>query len=195
VTTTNEPFDPVSLLADIANGLGGIFAEMEWTEDEIAKAAEQYPDHADAIYHAFPLLHLRQFGDVPHIELTVRSHVRELLDRLAAGEDTRPGTAAEVCMICSQMSLIGAPLTEVAAGLYFRCFAKAFPDIESPGADSLEHYEALHGPEIDELERRTRRNAADPARTLDAVDCDGRHHGEQVDCRYASAPLTERGDE
>jgi hypothetical protein len=180
-TTTPGQVDLTALWEETRAAVADALAPIEWAENEIERATHRRPDQADVLYHAFPLLQPRPWM---RVEFVYRSHARELLDRLAAGQDTRPATAAELCWACCQASQ-EAPLTTTAAGLYFRAWAEAFPDSEQPGGDAHAHYEAIRGPEIDDLERQLRRHAGDPKRRLRQVDCDGRHHGEQVACHYA----------
>lgn len=95
---------------------------MEIAEEEIAAAQKRHPGTSDRLYHSFMLLvpsHERM-----EYEPVYRSHCRELLDRVAAGGDTRIGTAAEVCCALHDVSL-ATPLRSSAAGLYFlfRTFA------------------------------------------------------------------------
>jgi hypothetical protein len=65
-------------------------------------------------------------------EFVYRSHCRELLDRAARGEDTRPGTAAECCIALSETSL-RVPLRTSAAGLYARMWTRAQFPPAAPG--------------------------------------------------------------
>ena len=71
-------------------------------------------------------------------------------------------------------------------GLYFRMWLAAFPEhlLTAEQADNQSHYEHLYGPQIDELEATMRRKAADPDRQLGDVECEGRHHGRSVSCRF-----------
>jgi hypothetical protein len=52
------------------------------------------------------------------------------------------------------------------------------------------HHEALEHSAIDDLEQFTRRKLSVPDRRLGHIDCPGRHHGEEVDCAYACAPVS-----
>jgi len=189
------PTLPAGLIAIAESLLGGGFAGVlkvmareldrtEWAEEEIEAARVRHPRHADRIYHAFPLL-------VPNVdlqrletEMVYRSHCRELLDRVAAGADTRPGTAAEVCCAMLHTSLLS-PLTSAATGLYMRMWQAAgfpeFPEFTEAG----HHHEALEKTLIDDHEQLARRTLAVPDRRLGTIDCPGRHHGDDVDCVYA----------
>lgn len=188
VDTTSHaspPTDLDAIIGDLLGGaLAGIFERMEWAEDEIDKARTRHPRHADRIWHSFLLLaptHARMAT-----EFVYRSHCRELLDRVAAGEDTRPGTAAEICCAMSQVSL-ATPLRSAAAGLYMRMWQTAgfpgFPEF----ADASGHHEALQRSVIDDHEQFVRRKLTVATRRLGDIDCAGRHHGEQVSCVYARA--------
>jgi len=171
------------LLKQLKDDLADVFDAMDWAEDEIAKACRRHPDQADLLYHAFTLI---KPGDGMNVEFVYRSHAREILERVAAGEDTRLGTAAEVCLVCAKTSQL-APFHTSGVGLYMRMWMQAFPDRpvhDGQAADQV-HYEALRSREIDDLEREVRRKASDPERKLGNVECRGMHHGNQVSCRYA----------
>lgn len=176
------PVDLAGLVGEVMGPLGEIFASMQEAEESIAAAQLRHPAHADRIWHAFSLLlptHERM-----STAFVYRSHCAELLDRLAAGEDTRPGTAAEVCCAMLETSLL-APLRSTAFGLYLRMWnAAGFPDIDEFAA-SREHHEALDSSVIDEHEQFARRKLAVPDRRLAEIVCDGRHHGASLACAYA----------
>jgi hypothetical protein len=77
--------------------------QVEWAEDEIAKAQARHPAAMDDLFHSFNLLsptHERMKYERVH-----RSHCRELLDRVALGADTRACTAAEICCSCATAGL------------------------------------------------------------------------------------------
>ena len=96
-----------------------------------------------------------------------RSHCRELLDRVAAGEDTRPGTTAE-CWGALRETSLRVPLSTSAAGLYARTWRLAqLPPGEL--ADASGHYEALQGPLIDEHEAWLRTKLRQPWRVPPSV--------------------------
>jgi hypothetical protein len=169
-------------------GLAGIFERMDIAEEEITRAQQRHPktsETSDRLYHSFKLLvptHERM-----EYEPVYRAHCREILNRVAAGTDTRIGTAAEVCCTLHDVSLI-APLRSSAAGLYFRAWRAAglpdFPEL----VPASENHEALEGSRIDDHESETRRKLTDPTRTLDEVEYRGMHHGEHVTCTLAPAP-------
>jgi hypothetical protein len=179
------PSSTAALTDELTRETAGAFAMMGWAEDEIAAACRRHPGHADTLYHAFSLLRPRDI-DALATEFVYRSHAAELLDRLAAGADTRPATAAEVCAVSAQASQ-RVPMHGVAAGLYFRMWQAAFPahPATAEHAEQQVHYESLYGAQIDDLEAELRHKAADPNRRLTDVDCAGRHHGRTVACRYA----------
>ena len=187
--TTNTDSGVAALVASVMDELADASAVMDWAEDEIARAIRRHPGHADALYHSFGLIPLRDIGPGMGCEFVYRSHAAELLDRVAAGADTRPATAAELCLVCCQASL-RTPLHGPTAGVYFRMWLRAFPDQPSTPdqADEQVHYEKLYGTQIDDLERTLRQKAADPNRQLRDIDCPGKHHGTRVACRYASTP-------
>jgi hypothetical protein len=187
--TTNTDSGVAALLASVLDKLTDASAAMDWAEDEIASAIRRHPDHADALYHSFGLIRPRDIGPGMGDEFVYRSHAAELLDRVAAGADTRPATAAELCLVCCAASL-RTPLHGPTAGLYFRMWLRAFPDkLITPGqTDEQVHHEKLYGTQIDDLQRTLRHKAADPNRQLRDIDCAGKHHGTHVACRYATTP-------
>lgn len=174
------------IVADIAAETAPVLAAMDWAEEEIAAASGRHPRQADALYHAFRVLLPRDIGPGMGTEFVYRGHVRELLERTAAGADLSPATAAEICLALVEASL-RAPLHGPAAGLYFRMWLAAFPDnpLTAEHADQQGHYEHLHGPRIDELEMDLRHKLRDPARQLGDIECAGRHHGRPVACTFA----------
>jgi len=180
--------DPAALFARISGGLQSLFTAMDWADEEIAAASRRHPGQADLLYHAFPVLTPRHVGPGMGTEFVYRGHVRELLDRLATGADLRPATAAEICLALSDVSMV-VSMHGAGAGLYFRMWLAAFPGhpVTADQADHQSHYEHLHGPQIDDLEKTMRRKAADPDRQLGDINCKGRHHGEDVECRFATS--------
>lgn len=190
---TTEPTDLAGLFTSIQAGLAPMFELFDWFDDELAKAQANHPDAADLLHHAFEVCH--KPNPMPHAELTYRSHVRELLARIVAGADLRPPTWAEACVVLSETSL-RAPMRPGASLLYGRAFTRAFPDLpDSPWtAEDLAAYERLHGTDADTFERDlfrtlTRRPLVPRPRELAGVDCDGRHHGEEVTCRFTKTTL------
>jgi hypothetical protein len=177
-----------ALVASVMDELTDACAAMDWAEDEIARAIRRHSDHADVLYHSFGLIRPREIGPGMGAEFVYRSHAAELLGRVAAGADTRPATAVELCLVCCEASL-RAPLHGPTAGLYFRMWLRAFPDrpITAGQGDEQIHYESLYGTQIDDLQRTLRQKAADPNRQLRDIDCAGKHHGTHVACRYATA--------
>lgn len=163
----------------------GAFERMDWAETAIKRAMRAHPSVSDDLWHAFKLL--VPTHDLMSTRFVYESHVHELLARVAVGEDTRPPTWAEIACCCSQTSLLG-PLTDAGAGLYFRAFFNAFPDQPQfiDQISSREHYEALHGAEMDSYEAEIRRKLTRADRVVGDVECCGRHNGKPVRCRYAA---------
>ncbi|MFC4005542.1 hypothetical protein ACFS2C_23235 [Prauserella oleivorans] len=178
-TTNNDMV--LDLWLDVTRALEGVSRQIEWAEDEIQQAMERHPSERDILYHSFPLLNPTH--KLMATEFVYRSHCQEILERLVTGADTRPGTAAEVCCLCCDMSL-RAPLSSPAAGLYLRMWTAAFPD-HPMFAEPSQHHEALEGSTIDDLERTVRRKLRVKDRTLTDVTCTGEHNGEIVQCKYA----------
>jgi hypothetical protein len=186
---TTKTIIVAELFAEVKT-IESLFGAMGWAEDEIEQAQRRHPGAVDAIWHSFSLL-TPVHPLMNRSEPLYRAYCREILDRVAAGADTRPGTAAEICCVASEASE-KAPLTSPAFGLYARAFRVAFPDQQFPGdelgdGEYMEHVEALHGAAIDDLEADARRRLTRKERTLTGTECAGLHHGEPVDCRYRPA--------
>jgi hypothetical protein len=177
-----------SILGDaLSDVVSDAFDQMTWAEEEIEQAQRCHPERSATIYHAFELLVpspvLQQVGPA---EFVHRSHYRELLERVADGEDTRPATDAEIACACSEASR-AVPLNTTATGLYIRVWRRAFPDQRNAFTklDDAGHYEAIAGSDIDDLEADICRKLTVKDRTLNGRACSGRHHGEPVpDCPY-----------
>jgi hypothetical protein len=151
-------------MSDIQQMLDSLLDKMPWAEQEIRAAQRRHPQAADRIEQGMPLL-CPTFALMDN-DRVYRAHCRELLDRLAQGRDTRPGTAAECCLALCEVSQ-RAPLTSTAAGLYARMWTSAgLPPIEL--AEAGPHYEALHASTIDEHEAWLRRHLRQDWRILDA---------------------------
>lgn len=185
--------DPTKLFDEIQGGLAGIFARIEQSEDEMDAAAARHPGEADRIYHSFLLFSETQIGEWPGEQIW-RAHCREILERLVAGEDTRPGTDAEIAVVCMEASM-RAPLGPGAVALYARVFRSCFPEgYEQIWGDAKDHVEWTGGQHADDLERTARRRLACPDRRFDRIDvsCCGNHHGEPAPgCRFIAAAALE----
>ncbi|GGL09887.1 hypothetical protein GCM10011588_25310 [Nocardia jinanensis] len=171
---------------EMVGWLGEVFERIDWAEEEIQAAQKRHPGQAAWVWHGFSLLqptHQR----VEH-ELLFRAHCREILDRIAASKPTQPGTAAEVWAALSEAPM-RAPLNTESVGLYFRMWqAAGLPPLED-NAGQLENYEAIAGSRIDDLEAESRRRLTALDRRFGAITCEGRHHGEPVECEFALAAI------
>jgi hypothetical protein len=174
--------DLAGIVDEVTHGLAPIFEAMEQAEHAIVKAqarhGEPQPERdttgrivsaTGPLWRSFTLLR------VTHPRMSTpfvyQSHCQEILDRVAAGEDTRPGTDAEIALVLMETSL-GSPLKGPYVGLYMRVFTRAFPDEARRAFDEtteLEHYEAIHGTAMDEAERELRRKLIQDWRTLPAA--------------------------
>lgn len=185
--TVNDP-SVRSVLGDgLSHLLVSTFDLMDWAEDEIEKAQERHPECADALYHSFRLLTPSTIlQKVRPAEFAYRSHCRELLERVAKSEDTRPATDAEVVCLYAEASQI-TPLNTAATGLYMRTWNRAFPGTRNAfrEIDDAGHYEAIAGSSTDVCEEETRRKLTVKDRALNGEECSGRHHGKPApDCPY-----------
>ncbi|GIL29113.1 hypothetical protein [Actinocatenispora comari] len=179
---THTDTDLAELVHQITDTLATAFTAMAIADEEIDRAAREHPADADLLYHALTLL-------VPTHSLMatghlLRAHCRELLRRVVNAEDTRPGTAAEVCCVCHDISL-ATPLSSPAVGLYMRMWTAAGLPSTAIDTGDAAHHETLEAERIDELEADTRRRLAVADRHLSAVSCTGSHHGRTVSCRFA----------
>jgi hypothetical protein len=173
-------------LGVLAEEVGAVMRQLEWAEQVIETAQRRHPAQADVLFHAFTLLTPRH--ESMGTPFVYRGYCRELLERVATGHDTRPGTDAEIALLCAEMSM-HVPLNTVATGLYFRAWHRAFPNTGVIDADHVAHYEALRGAQIDDLETEMRRRLTVPGRRLPAqIECAGRHHGRPVTCRFTTNP-------
>jgi hypothetical protein len=171
--------DPATLIdedgpGDLDDLLPGGFMEafdaamssMEIAEGLIEELGQEHPESADLIWHSFSLLRPTH-GLMHKTDMIYRSHCREILQRVIDGADTRPGTAAECCIVCCETSQI-APLTVAGVGTYMRMWqAAGLPD--TGAGVSAEHHEAIRGPVIDEHERMMRTKLSQPWRKLPSI--------------------------
>ncbi|MBF6137244.1 hypothetical protein IU433_22265 [Nocardia puris] len=173
------------LLRQVSRICGNYAEQHQWTEEEIAAAQQRHPGQADVLFHAFYLMQLTNVN--LYCEMLLRAHCRELLERVAAGADTRPGTAVEVLLLTHRASLT-APLTAAAVGLFLRMWkAASLPDPDNHTA-ALDYYESSVGSEIDELETRARRSEQQVQRIPDpSPECAGEHLGQAVTCRIVGS--------
>lgn len=149
------------MLTEFTEYFGALFDQMKWADEEIVTAQVRHPECADKLDRAFPLL--KTVHELMANETVYRSHCREILDRVARGQDTRPGTAAEICVMMAQITQ-ATPVSTAASGLYMRAWKLA--GLPGDQFGELPHYEAIKGSEIDEFEAVSRRKLADPDRTL-----------------------------
>ncbi|MGW3153768.1 hypothetical protein [Streptomyces sp. NPDC001089] len=154
--------DLATILPDLGY-LEDLFQAMTWAEDEIDRAqvrhGEPKPPPGERgkgpIWNSFSLLKAPHDGLLR--EPLYRAYCREILDRVAKGEDTRPGTDAEMILVLSETSK-AAPLTSAAACLYMRLMARSVPAFArsvEPEVD-LMAYEKVHGRMADDYERDLR---------------------------------------
>lgn len=114
-------------LSLLPQGVVGAVQRMGIAEEEIAAAQSRHPEKADSLRGAFMSL-------VPPVSMrgpvcpdVYRAHVRELLERVAAGRPTGPITDAEVLLALSWGSL-RAPLERDHAALMGKLFAQVMGD-------------------------------------------------------------------
>lgn len=152
------PADILGALLGGGNPLDGVltnFQQMQWALDEIDKAAERHgeSDEDGPIHSAFPLL---ACVDQPYMapEPVFRAHCAELLDRVAKGEDTKPGTEAETFgLLMDAMDYM--PFCGGMTSLYLELSEKIIP--ESFAGFLAEEYKG----DRTELEEHRKANAED----------------------------------
>ncbi|WP_327146810.1 hypothetical protein [Nocardia sp. NBC_01327] len=126
---------------------------IRWAEEAISAAQARHPDQHSTLDAAFYLLIPTHPGMCSGP--LYRAHCREILERVSAGADTRPGTAVEVLITLPTAPTLPLPTTTVA--LFLRMWKAAeLPEIEPPAP--LPDYEAtpyqqLH---IDVMEKQVR---------------------------------------
>ena len=112
----------VSLLP---SSVADTFSLMAIAEEEITGAKKRHPEKADLIHNSFLILRPSDpiYGKA---DCVYRSHVRELLERVAKGKDTKIGTIAEVlCVLLDTATKMplnqeGQALTEYLFRLVFK---------------------------------------------------------------------------
>jgi hypothetical protein len=125
------------------------FSCMEIAEEEIARAKLDHPDKRDLLHQTFRLLCPSE-GMGALDPAVYRDHAREIVARVAVGEDTRLGTRAEALVGFSVLSH-RSPLTRVAGHAFWLIFDGIFPGkVERPAPVS--EWEASQAVEmIDEM--------------------------------------------
>jgi hypothetical protein len=137
----------------LTRNLEGLFELMGYAEEEIAAAGGQ---EDDPVWRSFKLMNPSEM--LLRTEIVYRAHCRELIERVKTGQDTRPGTDAE-------MMSQSAPLNRSAVGLQLRLFKRRLPEqFDLLGVD-LAQYEG-DAWEIDEYEATLRRKLTDRDRRL-----------------------------
>ena len=75
--------------------LGAALRHMEIAEEEIVKAQQQHPSKAGMLRNSFLACHTPIIPPLPHLDALYRTHVRQLLAMIAAGQDVDRPTLAE----------------------------------------------------------------------------------------------------
>lgn len=119
--------EPTFRIPDVLGGplgarLSEVFDRVRIAEEELAGADLSPEARSTAFGVLVPTAPLR--GKAPEL---YRAHVRELLGRLARGEDTAPGTLAE-CLSACLYTAGDAPLRQEGQALTEWLFAEVFPD-------------------------------------------------------------------
>jgi hypothetical protein len=144
----------------MANFLDFLFDSMRVAEEEIAAAINKHPKkHREAINETFKHACVTQPLRLKQSLTLYRSHVRELIERMIAGADVRPGTRAEVLATLSECSY-AAPLPNQPYTLFIRLFSEIYPqhmkEIGNPEWKKLESWPGYSDELLHELSRKLR---------------------------------------
>jgi hypothetical protein len=152
------------------NALDTVFNAMEIAEDEIDRAMRLYPESKNAIWNAFKMLQMPAIFRGKSDKL-YRAYCRELLARVAKGEDVRPATDAELIVNIAEASL-AAPPTRTAGYLYMTLFHKIFGSeaYDDLGLDDGAKYMIVPQSAVDELHGTLRNKGAVDERALKQKD-------------------------
>ena len=101
------------------------FKFIEIAEQEIERAQRRHPEQASQLHRTFSFIRPDHF--INYHPTIYRHHCRELLERIATGADTRPGTLAEAAIAIMQVTL-ATPVQRDVAILYGRLFKCFFPE-------------------------------------------------------------------
>ncbi|QFG25436.1 hypothetical protein [Actinomadura sp. WMMB 499] len=173
--------DVMELWNQIERETAGMWRQMEIAEEEIRAVMEEHGEESPwdedgnevrlrgPIFDSFTLMHTGHRSE-PMPEMVYRAHCREIAERRAKGEDTRPATAAEMLYPLSEASKV-APLAPSVAGLYLKLGLQCFPELMTDVMDdigrSVGDYERIHGQEMAEHEAYLRKKLTQPWRTKD----------------------------
>lgn len=145
------------LYTELEQSLSDIFNRMDIAEDEISAAIVRDPSHGDAYNGSFGLL---LPTETLHSDILYRNHCRNILGRVAIGEDTRPGTDAEVLGAFSMATLVAPPGRTLTLA-YARLFGRMFPERDDIYGTLTEHTGQERTPgDVDNLIAKTRRKLA-----------------------------------
>jgi hypothetical protein len=75
------------LLATVRREVAEASTLVDIAEDEIEQATGRHPGAADDLFHAYPILLPAIGASAWGTEFVLRAHCRELLERIAAGQD------------------------------------------------------------------------------------------------------------
>ncbi|MFE3506435.1 hypothetical protein [Kitasatospora sp. NPDC059160] len=151
--------------ARLESAFAPLFATMEWAEEEIQEGQARHGERGQKesrIWRESFALVKPTHDRLSRAEMLYRAHAAELINRVATGQDTRPGTTAEMIAVLMDSSA-AAPLNSAAVCLYMRLFSRAFPEQFAQHiaeAIELDAYESVHGRRADEYEAEMRHKLA-----------------------------------
>jgi hypothetical protein len=154
---------------DLGELIDSVLDRCLWADEEIEAAQLRHGERGRGpLWNSFRLLKLTH--DFAWPELVYRAHCRELLDRVAAGIDTRSATDTEKISVLSAASQV-APLNHGAETLYLRIGSRMLPGIFDGIGDILDMqaYETVHGSRADDYEAQLTRKLTQPWRRIGAT--------------------------
>lgn len=109
--------------------VGRVLGLVEVAEEEINAAVASHPEKTNELRAAFQEYLFP--GELANFSADVyRSHAKEILGRVARGEDVTPGTDAE-CLVALSLASLKAPLASGHLAAMESVFAKVYPDHKS----------------------------------------------------------------
>lgn len=112
--------------------VGRVLNLVQVAEEEIASATTAHPAKAKELRAAFQDYLFP--GELANFSADVyRSHAREVLGRVARGEDVSPGTDAE-CLVALSLASLKAPLASGHLAAMEHVFAKVYPNHKDTAA-------------------------------------------------------------
>lgn len=173
-------WEALRIVDDVMSTVRANFDVMDIAEDEIELAQAKYgeaPPQRDEfgrligekgpLWRSFAIL--KPTFPLVYPEFVYRAHFREMLDRVAFSQDTRPATDVEIVVMMRRISL-AVPMHSEGLELYWRLFQRRFPTLARQVLSTVEihldDHERIHGDHIDDHEAHARRKFTHPWRVV-----------------------------